>query len=184
MPFDVSAETLPGVSEPSSVVRSIIRTARSSAKSFASRLIDRFASVAARSSTRDRVDRADARQPRLERELESRCQNRRLGHTRSLAPPQHLAVERVLPALLPVERRRDELLERGAGEQMLERPPIRRMRDHEDPRAVELVQEIAQKRSASARRRRGSSRRRDTARRSGVGLMASISATGCPLSSP
>jgi hypothetical protein len=39
MPFDESAATLPGVSAPSSVVRSIIRTARSSAKSFASRLI-------------------------------------------------------------------------------------------------------------------------------------------------
>jgi hypothetical protein len=49
--FDDSAETLPGVSEPSSVVRSIMRTARSSANSFASRLIERFASVAARSST-------------------------------------------------------------------------------------------------------------------------------------
>ena len=51
MPFEVIAATLPGVSAPSSVVRSIIRTARSSANSFASRLIDRFASVAARSSS-------------------------------------------------------------------------------------------------------------------------------------
>ena len=42
---------MPGVSAPSSVVRSIIRTARSSAKSFDSRLIERCASVAARSST-------------------------------------------------------------------------------------------------------------------------------------
>src|SRR6185295_1362268 len=48
--FDESAATLPGVSCPSSVVKSIIRTARSSAKTLASRLIERFASDAARSS--------------------------------------------------------------------------------------------------------------------------------------
>ena len=46
-----SARTLPGVSAPSSVVRSIIRIARSSAKSFDSRLIDRLASSAARASS-------------------------------------------------------------------------------------------------------------------------------------
>ena len=45
--FDASWATLPGVSAPSSVVRSVIRTARSSANSFDSRLIDRFASSAA-----------------------------------------------------------------------------------------------------------------------------------------
>src|SRR5919198_2083793 len=49
--FEQSATTFPGVSAPSSVVRSIVRIARSSAQSFASRLIDRFPSVAARSST-------------------------------------------------------------------------------------------------------------------------------------
>jgi hypothetical protein len=49
--FEQSAATLPGVSAPSSVVKSIMRTARSSAKSFDSRLMERFASVAARSST-------------------------------------------------------------------------------------------------------------------------------------
>src|SRR5437763_8299205 len=49
--FEASAATLPGVSWPSSVVRSIIRTASSSAKTFASRLIERFASEAARSSS-------------------------------------------------------------------------------------------------------------------------------------
>src|ERR687888_2769067 len=49
--FDASAATLPGVSAPSSVVRSIIRTASSSANTFASRLIERFASDAARSSS-------------------------------------------------------------------------------------------------------------------------------------
>ena len=42
--------TFPGVSAPSRVVRSIIRIASSSAKSFDSRLIDRFASSAARAS--------------------------------------------------------------------------------------------------------------------------------------
>ena len=45
-----SAVTLPRVSCPSSVVRSHIDTASSSAKSFDSRLIERFASDAARSS--------------------------------------------------------------------------------------------------------------------------------------
>src|SRR5215218_7382347 len=49
--FDASAATLPGVSAPSSVVRSIIRTARSSAKSFDSRLMERRESESARSST-------------------------------------------------------------------------------------------------------------------------------------
>ena len=42
---------MPGVSAPSSVVRSIIRTASSKACSFESFLIERFASVAARSSS-------------------------------------------------------------------------------------------------------------------------------------
>src|SRR5580765_3709368 len=49
--FEQSAATLPGVSAPSSVVRSMHRIASSSAKSFASRLIDRFASSPARAST-------------------------------------------------------------------------------------------------------------------------------------
>src|ERR671931_2372766 len=49
--FDASAATFPGVSWPSSVVRSIIRIASSSAKIFASRLIERLASEAARSSS-------------------------------------------------------------------------------------------------------------------------------------
>jgi hypothetical protein len=48
--FAHSATILPGVSDPSSVVRSIERIARSSAHSFDSRLIERFASEAARSS--------------------------------------------------------------------------------------------------------------------------------------
>src|ERR671922_205113 len=49
--FEASEATLPGVSAPSSVVRSVMRTARSSANTFDSRLIERFASVAARSSS-------------------------------------------------------------------------------------------------------------------------------------
>ena len=49
--FEQSAATLPGVSAPSSVVRSIIRTASSNAWSFDSFLIDLFARVAARSSS-------------------------------------------------------------------------------------------------------------------------------------
>ena len=49
--FEQSAATLPGVSEPSSVVRSMQRIASSSAKTFASFLIERFASDAERSSS-------------------------------------------------------------------------------------------------------------------------------------
>src|SRR5438045_1668886 len=43
MPFEASAATLPGVSAPSSVVRSITRIASSSAKTLESRLIERVA---------------------------------------------------------------------------------------------------------------------------------------------
>src|SRR5450759_360544 len=50
IPFAQSAVTFPGVSDPSSVVRSMQRTARSSAQSFDAFLIDRLASEAARSS--------------------------------------------------------------------------------------------------------------------------------------
>jgi len=82
MPFEDSAETLPGVSAPSSVVRSIIRTARSSAKSFASRLIDRFASVAARSSTAtasiEPIQSSSA--PRRSRPLSCTTCHRTVGH--------------------------------------------------------------------------------------------------------
>src|SRR5213075_2913781 len=49
--FEASAATLPGVSAPSSVVRSITRIASSSAKTLESRLIERVASDAARSSS-------------------------------------------------------------------------------------------------------------------------------------
>ena len=48
-PFAHSARTLPGVSFPSSVVRSIIRIARSSAQTLDAFLIDRFVSDATRS---------------------------------------------------------------------------------------------------------------------------------------
>jgi hypothetical protein len=46
-----SAAALPGVSLPSSVVRSVVRIASSSAQSFASFLMLRFARLAARSSS-------------------------------------------------------------------------------------------------------------------------------------
>ena len=49
--LDDRAATLPGVSAPSSVVRSMQRIARSSACIFVSRLIERFASSPARAST-------------------------------------------------------------------------------------------------------------------------------------
>src|SRR6266567_2027407 len=50
IPLAHKAATLPGVSEPSRVVRSMQRTARSSAQSFDDFLIDRLASEAALSS--------------------------------------------------------------------------------------------------------------------------------------
>src|SRR5467141_3409721 len=50
MPLAQRAATLPGVSEPSSVVRSMHRMARSSAHSFDDFLIERLANDAARSS--------------------------------------------------------------------------------------------------------------------------------------
>src|SRR4030081_204639 len=50
MPLAQSAVTFPGVSEPSSVVRSMQRTARSSAQSLEDFLIERLAREAARSS--------------------------------------------------------------------------------------------------------------------------------------
>ena len=55
------AMTLPTVSVPSSVVRSMHRIARSSAHSFDSRLIERFASEDARSRARRRPPRARGR---------------------------------------------------------------------------------------------------------------------------
>ena len=51
IPFWHSARTLPGVSFPSRVVRSIIRIARSSAQTFDAFLIDRFWSDETRSWT-------------------------------------------------------------------------------------------------------------------------------------
>ena len=51
MPFAHSARTLPGVSFPSSVVRSIIRIARSSAQTLDAFLIERRVSDATRSWT-------------------------------------------------------------------------------------------------------------------------------------
>src|SRR5438034_6427216 len=51
MAFAHSATILPGVSAPSKVVRAMQRIARSRAHNLASRLIERFASDAARSSS-------------------------------------------------------------------------------------------------------------------------------------
>src|SRR5262245_8307109 len=144
MPFEVSAATLPGVSAPSSVVRSIIRTARSSANSFASRLIDRFASVPARSSS------ATASTEPIRGSRGSSGSSNPVASTgalairRSLALHRQLTGQRVLPALLPVERRTDDLLERHSKQQMLERPAVRRVRDQQDARAVELGEQVVQ----------------------------------------
>ena len=63
------------------------RIASSSAKTFASFLIERFASEARALLERDGVDGADPRQPRLERKLETARECGRLGH-RSECRPQ------------------------------------------------------------------------------------------------
>src|SRR5262245_19152588 len=145
MPFDVSAATLPGVSAPSSVVRSIIRTARSRANSFASRLIDRFASVPARSSS------ATASTEPIRGSRGSSGSSNPVASTgalairRSLALRRQLTGQRVLPALLPHERRPDHVFERSAEEGVLKRPAVRSVRDQEHPRAVELRKQVIQK---------------------------------------
>src|SRR5467141_4699480 len=71
MPLAQSAATLPGVSEPSSVVRSMHRMARSSAHSFDDFLIERLASDAARSSA---PTSSTLRTPRIS---EPRCESDR-----------------------------------------------------------------------------------------------------------
>src|SRR5581483_7236799 len=70
MPFAQSAATFPGVSLPSSVVRSMQRMARSSAQSLDDFLIERFASDAARSSapTWSTLRTPRINEPRCERE--------------------------------------------------------------------------------------------------------------------
>src|SRR6266436_9375409 len=71
MPLAQTAATLPGVSEPSSVVRSMQRMARSSAQSFDDFLIERLASDAARSSA---PTSSTLRTPRMS---EPRCDKER-----------------------------------------------------------------------------------------------------------
>src|SRR5229473_2119573 len=71
MPLAQRAATLPGVSEPSSVVRSMHRMARLSAHSFDDFLIERLASDAARSSA---PTSSTLRTPRMS---EPRCESER-----------------------------------------------------------------------------------------------------------
>src|SRR3954451_1972012 len=75
MAFAHRAETLPGVSAPSRVVRSIIRIARSSAASFAPFLIERFASSPARASSATAATMAR----RAHRSLGARVSSRQNG---------------------------------------------------------------------------------------------------------
>ena len=82
--FAASAATLPGVSAPSSVVRSIIRTASSSACELGLLLDRALGERRGALLERDLVDRADARQPRLERQLEAAGQD--LDAARSTRP--------------------------------------------------------------------------------------------------
>ena len=76
--------TLPGVSAPSSVVRSIIRIARSSAASFDVLLDRALRELAGARLERDRVDRADPRQPQVERKLEITREQLCLSHRRQV----------------------------------------------------------------------------------------------------
>ena len=84
--FEAIAAALPGVSAPSSVVRSVVRIASCERPDLRVAL-DRALRERRRALLeRDRVDGADPRQPRLERQLEPRRQCRRLGHALSLVP--------------------------------------------------------------------------------------------------
>ena len=47
---------------------------------------------------------------------------------------------------MPLKRRRDEIRERGAAQQMVECPAGRRMSDDHDPRAVKGMREIVYER--------------------------------------
>src|SRR3954468_20385544 len=58
-----------------------------------------------------------------------------------------LGRDAVLPAFLPLERRVDELLERYAFEQVLQRPPLRRVGDHEYAPVVELGGDVREERA-------------------------------------
>ena len=105
-PHRLRAESghLPGVSCPSSVVRSIIRIASSSANSFDSRLIDRRASDRGTFLDRDLVDGADARKTRLERQLEARGQRGSIGHLPECSPrPAGSRLCSPVPASRPLE---------------------------------------------------------------------------------
>src|SRR5262245_36715825 len=144
IPFEVSAATLPGVSAPSRVVRSITRTARSSANSFASRLIDRFASVPARSSS------ATASTEPIRGSRGSSGSSNPVASTgalairRSLALHRQLMGQRVLPAFLPVEGRRNDLLEWGSKQKMLQCPAVRRMGDQQNAGPIELREQVVE----------------------------------------
>src|SRR6188474_2928921 len=109
MPFAHSARTLPSVSFPSSVVRSIIRIARSSAHNFDSRLIERFLRLSTRSSTptwstpptRSTIVSMPSPRPTQARTsaLAWRSADRVAGASRTLLTPAmvHLSLFRAIP---------------------------------------------------------------------------------------
>ena len=66
---------------------------------------------------------------------------------RSLALGVLPRIEPVNPAFPPLERRRYELVKVLSLEQMLERPPVRRVRDQNDARSLELLWEVGEKES-------------------------------------
>src|SRR3954471_5783787 len=97
MPFTQSARTLPGVSLSSSVVRSIIRIARSSAHSFDAFLIDRFFSESTRASTPtwSTVDTRPSRLPSgspIERDRPSHARISSLARSRARVSGRLVAV--------------------------------------------------------------------------------------------
>src|SRR4029079_6921418 len=81
-----------------------------------------------------------------ERKLETGWQGGCLRHVRSLALGESAAVQAVLPALLPGERRGEERFERRAFQEVLDRPAVRGMGNHEDTRRAlgrEAGEEVA-----------------------------------------
>ena len=86
--FDATAAALPGVSAPSSVVRSVVRIASCERPDLRVLLDRALRERRGALLERDRVDCADPRQPRLERQLEPRRQCRSLRHGVESSPGQ------------------------------------------------------------------------------------------------
>src|SRR6185295_18550751 len=68
--------------------------------------------------------------------------SRTLLRSRSVGRPARR--QRVLPALLPIKRRDHHVLKALTTEQMLQRPPVRRVRDQKHTFAVVIAREVTQ----------------------------------------